>query len=156
MHLSLLVFCELIFVNYTVCIDPDPLGGVACPSLAESGSKPTKTKVTIFLRDLTDIKFRFHRYVYAANFWPDASQSSGFGLASPPRAFPGPPGRARVHKPQNPYCVQGPTERPSHFRSPPSPADRLRVWGTEIVFQDVVVRNGFAAWVVASSATRSG
>jgi hypothetical protein len=28
-------------------------------------------------------------------------------------------------------------------------ADRLRVWGTEIAFQDVVIRNGSAAWVAA-------
>ncbi len=43
----------------TPLFDPDPLGGVADPSLAENRPKPTKTKIMIFLRGFTAAKSQF-------------------------------------------------------------------------------------------------
>ncbi len=60
---------ELVYGVDVRCIkfvDPDLLGGVAGPSLAENRPKPTKTKIRISPKGLTDTKYiyiyiRFYR-----------------------------------------------------------------------------------------------
>ncbi len=44
-------------MNCLPFVDPDPFGGVASTSLAEIRPEPTRTKIIIFPRGLTDTNF---------------------------------------------------------------------------------------------------